>query len=381
MKNNHFDYIIIGNGMAGLQLAYAIANDAFFDSKSIALIDKEVKNTNDKTWSFWEKGHGQWEKIIYKSWSKAFFNTSKKQLSLNLKDYNYKSVRAIDFYNYISTALLKKSNFKFIIDNIDRIEESDTPTVIGMSQTYVANHVFDSRIPKAYFEEKDTYIKIHQHFKGWIIETDYDAFNPEAFTMMDYRIKYQNDTTFTYVLPFTKRKALVEFTFFTPYTVQASLYDDFLKKYIKNILTINDYKLTEIETGDIPMTNFPFNKYHSKNLTKIGTAAGWVKGSTGYAFKNTEKKVAQIIGNLKQKKLPSTGLSNKKYLLYDKIFLDVLKNNNEKGEWIFSQFYTKNSVETMFRFLDEESSFFEDISIMSSLFSSSFIHSFFRTLR
>ena len=48
------------------------------------------------------------------------------------------------------------------------------------------------------------------------------------------------------------------------------------------------------------MTNFPFENYNTQQVTKIGTAGGWVKGSTGYSFKHTEKKVTKIIANLKQ---------------------------------------------------------------------------------
>ena len=128
------------------------------------------------------------------------------------------------------------------------------------------------------------------------------------------------------------------------------------------------------------MTSFPFEKYSTKHITKIGTAAGWVKGSTGYSFKHTEKKVASIVTNLKDGNIPSKNLFKQKYKFYDKIFLKVLHDENNKGEWIFEQFYAKNSVEAMFKFLDEESTFIEELKIMKSLFSLSFIKAFFKTL-
>jgi lycopene beta-cyclase len=73
-------------------------------------------------------------------------------------------------------------------------------------------------------------------------------------------------------------------------------------------------------------------------------------------------------------------LFSQKYKFYDKIFLKVLHDENNKGEWIFEQFYAKNSVEAMFKFLDEESTILEDLKIMKSLFSLSFIKAFFKTL-
>ena len=125
------------------------------------------------------------------------------------------------------------------------------------------------------------------------------------------------------------------------------------------------------------MTTFDFQSFNTSKITKIGTAGGWVKPSTGYSFKLTEKRVAKIVENIKTNQPTSNGLFKNKYKFYDKVFLQVLKDNNEKGEWIFKQFYSKNSTPTMFKFLDEESSLFEDIKIMWSLFSFRFIKAFF----
>jgi lycopene beta-cyclase len=198
--------------------------------------------------------------------------------------------------------------------------------------------------------------------------------------MMDYRLKDGNQTTFTYVLPFSKTEALVEFTYFTEHTVEEQIYDTYIKEYIKDYLKIDSYSIIETEAGQIPMTNYNFEQFNTSKITKIGTGGGWVKGSTGYSFKHTEKKVAIIIENLKAERTPSIGLFRRKYKFYDTVFLKVLKDENHKGEWIFESFYAKNSVQTMFRFLDEESTFGEELKIMTSLFSWSFIKAFFKTL-
>lgn len=381
MRNErHYDYIIIGNGMAGLQLALAFSNDDFFKNKQIALIDKVSKNTNDKTWCFWERGKGQWDSLVYKEWKNAHFQTSKKHINLKLQSYRYKMVRSIDFYNEAKSSLLKNKNIHFIIDDVILVERLDNVKVSTLTKTYSSIHVFDSRINDNFSKDNSKHTMITQHFKGWIIDTETNAFKSDTFTMMDYRIKDGEQTSFTYVLPLSKNKALVEFTYFTTNTVTSEVYDSYLNKYISDILKITDYKIIETEEGNIPMTSFPFHKDSTKHITKIGTAGGWVKGSTGYSFKLTEKKISKIIDNIKQGKAPSHKLTNDRFKFYDKIFLKVLYDENSKGEWIFEQFYTKNSVETMFRFLDEESNLWEELKIMYSLFSFTFIKAFFKTL-
>jgi len=374
----HFDYIIVGNGLAGLQLALEMASDAFFNEKQIALIDPSEKNLNDKTWSFWETEPTKWKNLPYKTWDKAIISTSKKTISLNLSPYTYKSIKAIDFYNYAKSELKNYNNFHFIVDKVESISTDFQPVVITKNTKLRAGHVFDSRIPDEFYNANKS-ININQHFKGIVIKTQDAVFNDKAVTMMDYRLKDGAQTTFTYVLPFSKYEALIEFTYFTKNVVTEDIYDTFISAYINKYLKIDSYRIIESEQGNIPMTTFPFDDFNTKNVTKIGTGGGWVKPSSGYSFKHTEKRVAKIIENIKSGKIPSANLFKKKYKFYDKVFLKVLHDENHKGEWIFQQFYDKNDIKTMFRFLDEESTFFEELKIMTSLFSWSFIKAFFKT--
>lgn len=378
-NQTHFDYVIVGNGLAGLQLALGFIDDSFFKDKQIALIDSVEKLENDKTWSFWENGKSDWDTISYKAWNKAHFYSKNVELKLALNDYSYKSIRSIDFYNWAISKLKKYSHIHFIIDTINTVEEKDKVILHGTKSTYKSSHAFDSRIPQDYFSDTKHTI-IHQHFKGLVIKTEIPCFKADTFTMMDYRFQYKNTTSFIYVLPFSETEALIEYTFFTSELVDESVYDKGLTDYINNELHIENYTITETECGSIPMTDFKFWKHNTSKITKIGTGGGWVKGSTGYSFKHTEKNVRKIISNLKSKKTPSENLIKKKYRFYDKIFLDVLYQNNEKGVWVFEQFYKKNSIENMFEFLDEETSFFQDLKIMKSLFSLTFIKAFFRVL-
>jgi lycopene beta-cyclase len=162
--------------------------------------------------------------------------------------------------------------------------------------------------------------------------------------------------------------------------VESNVYDVYLGKYIDSVLKIKEFEIIDEEYGVIPMTDFPFEKYNSKAVTKIGTGGGWVKGSTGYSFKNSDNKISILIDNLKNNNLPSKGFFKKRYQFYDKVFLHVLKNNNKKGEWIFDKFYSRNSITNMFSFLNEETSFLRELKIMSSLLSITFLKSFFKSL-
>jgi lycopene beta-cyclase len=231
-------------------------------------------------------------------------------------------------------------------------------------------------LPTNFKPEKS--INILQHFKGWFIETENEVFDNKAFCMMDYNHTKAPETAFMYILPFSKTKALVEYTYFTPNLVDEATYDKRIKSYLKNVLKVDSYRIEDIEKGVIPMTTYPFHSQSNPNLTKIGTSGGWVKPSTGYSFKNAERLSLKVIKNIKANRTPSYNLFRKRYKHYDKMFLNVLYNHNAYGKRLFYNMYSRNKIQDIFRFLDEKSNFNKDLQIMATMTSYDFIKAFFK---
>lgn len=385
MIKDQYDYIIVGAGASGLQLALAFVGDEYFSNKRILLIDKEAKTKNDKTWSFWENGNGQWDSIIYKSWNKAdFYAKESDRIALQLEPYQYKSLRSEDFYAYSKTILTKHTQVDWIQGDVKTIDKMDSGQVhvVLDEKTFTCPHCFDSRLASnilATVAEK--YIVLFQHFKGWVIEFDTDVFDPDKFVMMDFRLQHEDSTSFSYVLPTSSRKALIEFTLFTKEVFgDSSQYDHYLKDYIKSYISDKAYRIHEVEQGVIPMTNYPFHEPRREGITKIGTVGSWVRPSSGYAFKYIEKYVKAVIHNIKQHRAPDYKLLNPKTRLLDSILLDVLDKENHLGPEIFHAMYAKNSIQQIFLFLDGETSLAEDVKIIGSFEKRPFLKAAFRRI-
>lgn len=383
MQNNHFDYIIIGAGAAGLHLVHAMMDDNWFSDKRILIIDKDPKSVNDRTWCFWEKGEGRWDRIAGKIWEKGWFYTKEHSASLSMYPYRYKMVRGLDFYDHARKCVVNHSQFKWMMSEVTDVIAADAnrAEVICGDRKYSAGHVFDSRIPQSFTDAHDDSSRVLQHFLGWFIETGEDVFNPDEFVMMDYRIKWKNETGFTYVLPYGKRNALVEFTLFTPQLIPMEGYEEILKKYLSEILRTDQFSITETEYGVIPMSDYPFHRHHTPLVTKIGTAGGWVKPSSGYSFKNAERFSQIVVDNIKAGNHPAKGIATGRFRKYDTLFLDILQNRNELGEGIFTQMYLNNPTSQIFKFLDEETSMAEDFKIISSFKPAPFQNALFRKWR
>ena len=346
-----------------MQLLLEILDDPHQSGKRILVLEKDEKNTNDRTWCFWETGKGRFDHLLEKTWEKGEFHSDSNSYVLDLPPYSYKMLRSSMFYSYVRDIVSKNDNVEWVKHEVNELSETkDEAKLIVDNQELSAQYIFDSRVSDS-IKNSDSHINLLQHFKGWFIKTEKAVFDESSFVMMDYRFKLKDTTSFMYVLPIAEDTALVEFTFFNEFIVEDSVYDTHLKEYINQELK-SEYQILETEQGVIPMTNYPFHKDGSERVIKIGTAGSWVKPSSGYSFHNSGKLSRKLVSNLNSGKHPTSGLLSTKFRLYDAVFLDVLRRKNDKGDELFDIMYGNNSIQSVFRFLDEETSFSEEVSIM-----------------
>lgn len=376
--DHHYDIAIIGLGCAGSHVALELLRQQ--PDLKLLVIDNAPTGVAKK-WSYWEQGIGKWDHLILKKWNHGVFKSEQGSIELDLKPYAYKTMDSGVFFAFAKAELLKHSNSTYIHASVKHVTQNnnDLKLIEHTDGKSLAKLVLDSRIEPVFFTDKHA-ITLQQHFKGWTIETASDSFNANSFTMMDYTLRDHGTTSFTYVLPYSATSALIEFTYFSPALVDDHIYDDFLKKYIAETLKISDYKIVEVEKGVIPMTTYDFAQHNSQYVFKIGTAGGWVKPSTGYSFKMTEKKAVTLVHNYSNGLPLITDLFPKRFRIYDKTMLHVLHEFNEDGPAFFYRLYAHNKIQNLFKFLDEETQLVEEISIMQSMTSMRMIKSFFKNL-
>ena len=376
-----YDYAIVGAGASGLQIALAMAGDSFFDSKSILIVEKDEKLTNDKRWSFWERGKGKWDQIIYKKWEVGHVYSEHGHIVFDVEPYTYKMLRAIDFYQSSKQVLSKCKNITWVKDAVSSLTVQDEHVqIVGEENTYLAHHVFDSRIEKSKEIDQSDYTQLLQHFIGWHIKSEEPVFASNEFVMMDFRYAIPGLCSFIYVLPFNDHEALIEYTLFTDKLLPDHSYTEKIEQYISKELSMEKYDLLEVEKGVIPMNTYPYHKASRSKITKIGTAGSWVKPSSGYSFKNTEKYVHKLIENIKNGASPDDDLLSKKHRYYDSLFLNVLATDNAKGPDLFHTMYSKNNIQKVFQFLDEETNLLDDLAIMASFNPLPFLKSLWKNL-
>ncbi len=362
-----YDYIITGMGASGLMLAYHMVLDSFFEEKQILLIDKELKNQNDRTWCFWEKDNGIWDEIVTKKWDNIYFGSTNFSKQIKILPYQYKMIKGKDFYDLILAVLTEKPNITIVHEELVSLkDENDIVEVKTNQRNYLGNKVFNSILLSSSYQKQKQYPVLNQHFVGWFVKTDKDCFDTETATFMDFKVAQRENTRFMYVLPISKTEALFEYTLFSEDLLKEQEYEDEIIAYLKE-KHITKYEITEKEKGCIPMTSYEFRKQNTKNILHIGTAGGWTKPSTGYTFNISKQRVKKLIKFLKTKQDLSRFEKRTKFWYYDLLFLDVLHKENGIGSVLFSRLFKKNDSRKILKFLDEETTFFEDIKITTSL--------------
>lgn len=366
MKQNYFDFIICGAGASGLLLLKAIREDSFFNEKSILIIEKEIKNVNDRTWSYWESPNGSFDSILSKKWSKANFCSEDFDSDFDLNPYQYKMLRSAGFYQSIRNKYSKLKNTIFLHAEVKNIDSKSIMTeVITSEGKFQSKKVFNSLFdPKPMINQKK-YPVLQQHFVGWFIKTKKPSFDSSKVFFMDFNIPQVQETRFIYVLPIDKHNALLEYTLFSENLLHFDDYETGIKAYLDS-KGITEFEIEEKEQGNIPMTCFPFEKLNYRSLLHIGTAGGWTKASTGYTFMNTRRNIERLIPFLKTDAGLNTFTIKSRFRFYDLLFLDVLNRYNAHGSRLFTRMFKKNPPVRIFKFLDEKTNFIEEVKIMAS---------------
>lgn len=363
------DIVIAGAGLAGLTMAVEMAARPFFDQFRIVILERDAKTANDRTWCFWATPDEPLPPVISRTWPGAhFFGINGFERRLGMQPYTYNMVRSADFYGWARSVIQRKSNMEWIEADISSINHN-AGLVHTSKGVFEGTFVFNSAI-RDFIDRKNEdprFTQLLQHFKGWIIETDKPAFDPDAVTFMDYRIEQGGDTRFVYVLPFSDRKALVEYTVFSPELLPDDVYDRELSDYIGSKLHVSEFKIEETEFGVIPMTDLPVRNREGRTF-HIGTAGGFVKGSSGYAFKRTQRKTAAFLNGWMTMGTPDASLLRSKwrYRFYDSVLLRVLKNGLVPGSRFFTMLFSQLPATLVFSFLDEDTAFSEDLRLLSA---------------
>ena len=382
-----YDYLLVGGGAAGLSLAYYLAQEPRLAEKRILLIEPEAKDRNDRTWSYWADEPTPFDELAVGEWHNIAFRAPGFERVFDLGKYHYRTVRGLDFYQFVHRALAARpAQFTVLRGRVASLEN----TGVGVrarteaGEEFTARYAFDSR-PPAITPRPGRHRYLLQHFVGWEIETTRDVFDPSVVEFMDFRGPQHHEARFMYVLPFAPRRALVEYTLFSARVLAKADYEGHILDYLTNTLGLApaDYRIVEEEMGAIPMTDHPLPGGVGTHIINLGTRAGRAKPSTGYAFRRIQAQSARLAAALAATGQPPRHLTGDRwqFRLFDTLLLDIMQRRGETTRDIFQQLFERNPVARILRFLDEKTSWADNLRVMNSVAPGPFLRSIWHVLR
>ena len=361
--NKKYDLVVIGAGLSSLMFLNRYLKK--FKKHSVLILESKKSIKKDQTFCVWEgPGLDSIQKNFNlqpkKTWNKILIKNQDKNISRTISPYQYV---CFDGYETFNRLIKEHANQVEIKRNIlvDKIEKKhDVFNVFCKNKLFQGHYVVDSRN-----NDKDldvTSVHVKQAFVGHEIDVPKDTFSSDQATIMSFKDNSE-EVEFTYILPFSSKKALIETTVFSKNPNLNSIarrHKELLKAY-------KDYKILRTEKAIIPMA---IMKDKTENAAlRIGTNAGMVRPSSGYSM----RRIASWILNINIVKLNE---ANHKYYQYkqdkflnwlDSIFLKVIYFYPDQGPYLFMQLFSRVNMPSLIRFLSDKPSILDLIKVLWSM--------------
>ena len=372
------DYLFVGSGASATLLLLSLEKNGLLKDKKIVIIDPDEKLINDKTFCFWSTASEQQNllcsHLIRKEWNSFRKQNGAVEVEESMA---YNLVKSSDLYAE-QHRIIAQYGILRSYETVSFLEASLGGVTVNTPKTiHYSAIVFDSRPPQ-FLSPQTNEAHLQQSFFGYFIACDKPNSEHEAIDLMDFNVAQAYETQFVYVLPFDETNLLVELTRFGKQQINEESAAIILNDYI--LKRFGNYTITAIERGNIPMSTSAIDAESHPKIIKIGARSGAIKPSTGYAFKKMMHHAEQISTALLTDTLPDFSSPTNRFKRYDRLLLTILSEKPYLGKTIFQQLFTKNSIASVFRFLDEKTKLKEELKLFGTLPISPFLKAFFKDL-
>lgn len=367
------DVVILGGGMSGLSLACAIAQEqcARQAQQRTLVIEPRSEYSQDKTWCYWQQGPTPFDEAITHSWKHWTVSHAGQTHLCSSPETPYVRVDSGLFYRIAQQIIGASSSVAL---RLGERAESVEPSQQGV---FVRSTAGNLRAGLAIDTRPTPVLSgvLLQHFMGWEIETDHDVFDPSTVTLMDFA-PASKDIHFYYVLPFDRRRALVETTHFSATLLDDDTYSRELTDYLKKRFSLSHWQVTRREQGVIPMPRrAPSLKHRThQRIIPMGLHADTTKPSTGYCYPHAQDQ-AQRQARALSSGVDGVGASARSDLSrwFDAVFIGFLEQYPEQAGATFLRLFQRVPSDVLIRFLTDKARLSDYMKVMLALPKCTFI--------
>lgn len=346
------DLAILGGGCAGLSLAARLA-DAGERAPRTLVLDARTGYGEDRTWCFWRVEETGFDACIAAAWETARVRGAGREIALDCRRYPYVMIPSGRFYAQAFAAI--GANARVAHRGGVRIgavaREADGRYAIETNAGMVrAAQVVDTRPPPPRAGDA----VLWQSFLGREVETDADAFAPACLDLMDFEPPARGRIAFTYVLPLTRRRALIEYTVLAREPLSPVDLAADLARVEAARIGARARRVVRTEHGRLPMGLVAPPQSLGPGHVRAGLSGGAARPSSGYAFLRIQRWARTCAQSLLDEgRVAAPNHDAAATRLMDRVFLRVLSRAPERGPEMFATMMAHTPAERLIRFLTD----------------------------
>lgn len=368
--DHNVELLIIGGGCAGLSLAVELAKLSSW-SASTLIVDQRDTYTNDRTWCFWGGRDTPYAQIAKCHWHTFTIRNQNKTIQLDCGDTPYNMLEASQFYAIATDLISKKVNIQLVLNTLV-INDPTYKNSFWYTETstgkIISKYVVDTRNSQKNNSSKSI---MWQSFIGKEIEFSESVFDSEIVNLMNFIRSDDANIFFTYILPISPYRALVELTVFSSQAFTANELSNRLSDEIQKISNNKPYKVLRREQGILPMgllVSTASASIKQASMVKAGLFFGAARPATGYAFQRIQQWAVQCANALSVGGCPIPHLKDgRTQSVMDSIFLNVLRKRPQQAPAIFEALFSKVNSAGLIRFLTGNARWYDYLQIIQSL--------------
>ena len=374
------DIVIAGAGAAGLSCAVQLGRTGVTRQLRVLLLDPREAYGRDRTWCFWDVVPHPFPDAVSHTWPTWRVATPAGTVERSWPGLAYRHLPADAFYEAALASIGADPAVELRLGTrVGTIEDVPGGVLVRTESGPVrARLALDGRPrrprPEPAAGRDGRHARLLQHFHGEVVRTAGDAFDPGIATVMDFRVPQETGIHFVYVLPFDRRTALVEDTYFagTPRPVED--YAAEIRSYLETRHGTSRFEVLHAETGAIPMDARPPSPRSGARIWNIGVRGGAARPSTGYAFLAIQRQAARIAERLaawaEAPTRPPPGpprVYSRRAAFLDRVFVSHLLRRPETAPDLFLRLFARVRPDALARFLFDGGSPLDDLRVMAAL--------------
>lgn len=274
---NDVDLLILGRGCAGLSLAWCLSELGIACPRVLILKQRTV-HTNERTWCFWDNRDARVADLLAKEWRWLNLSASARTIRFDCGPNPCHMLAAFSFYDSALKAIGKCQAITLALGEsvTTPLSEPSGVWVLATNRRQIkARWVVDTRPSESPVTPTAA---LWQSFYG------HEVFNPEAAEMMEFTARVDGQIRFSYILPVSKNRALIETAVFGAVPLERAALTVQLNHAVNQYAAGSPFSVVCSESGILPMRLIRTPSSLGPGHVVVRMMVGSVRASSGFAF-------------------------------------------------------------------------------------------------